>query len=78
MVVLIVQNEYSSRLAGLGKRKPISELSEKRITVVVRKNLRSEYGKSDVIVSCKVFFLDGTWNSKCTINDVEYNYKIKK
>jgi len=77
MAVLIVQNGYSSKLTGLGKIKPIYELSEKRISTAVRNNLRLEYGKINVKVPCNPSLLKGTWNGKCTIKGVEYNYEIK-
>jgi len=78
MAFLIVQNGYSSKLADFGKIKPFSELSEKRVTKAVRKNLRSEYGDINTKVSCTAFFLRGMWYGKCEIIGKEYKYKIKQ
>jgi len=78
MAFLIVQNEYSSKLPGLGKIRPFPELSEKRITKAVRKNLRSKYGDINVKVSCKAFFFEGMWLGECEIVGKKYKYEIKQ
>jgi len=78
MALLIIQNGFRTKLPGLGRNKDISDLSDKRITKAVRKKMRIEYGLSNVIVSCKADFFNNTWHGRCTINDVEYKYEIKK
>jgi len=78
MAFLIVKNGYSSKLSGLGKIKPFAELSDKRITKAVRKNLCSEYGDINIKVSCKAFFLKGTWHGECEITGKKYKYEIKQ
>lgn len=77
MALLIVKNGFRSELPGLGRNKGIFTLSEKRVTMAVREELRKEYGLPYVIVCCRANLINDKWHGRCTINDIEYKYEIK-
>ena len=75
-MTLCVTNGFSTVIPGLGRNKPIKDLSEKRITKATREALRKKYGKSSVKVSCSAKFNNGRWRGKCKIQGSAYDYEI--
>lgn len=73
---LEVTNGYEGTLLGLAKNKRLRDLSEKRITKAVRAALRLRYGVQCVTVSCTAIFSNEMWRGRCSISQVEYEYKI--
>ena len=59
MPILEVDNGFRKDIPELGKIKPFSSLSPKRITKCVRETLREEYGVAEVIVECFAEFKKG-------------------
>jgi hypothetical protein len=76
MGILRVQNGYLAIIHGLGKNKPLSQLGQTRVTIAVRKELRSKYGQENVSVSDANYSND-IWSGKCRINDTQYSYQIQ-
>lgn len=75
-MALRVTNGFSTVIPGLGRNKPIKDLSEKRITQATREALRKKYGTSSVEVSCFAMFNNGRWIGKCKIHGSAYDYEI--
>lgn len=71
-----VSNGYSGILKGLGRNKPIRNLSQSRITKAVRDHLRIIYGIMNVKVSCHAIYHQGHWSGNCKINNTSYTYNI--
>lgn len=76
MPILEVDNGFRKDIPELGKIKPFSSLSPKRITKCVRETLREEYGVAEVIVECFAEFKKGIWVGDCGIRGIPHNYKI--
>ena len=74
--IMSVDNGYQAKMHGLGRNKPLRNLSKKRITMAVREKLRNQYRHKNVTVSCSADFKKGIWTGKCTINENSYPYKI--
>lgn len=72
----VMINVYSANLNGLGKNKPLPDLSQKRVTKCVRDALRKAYSSSAITVTCYASFFGGYWNGKCEINGSSHNYRI--
>ena len=77
---LIVSNGYHVGMFGLGKKKILQQLSEKRITQAVRKTLRAQYEPKHmkVVVSCHAVLSDKQWRGKCCIHGQFYVWTIGK
>ena len=67
MPALRISNDIAMGLPGLGERRPLEQLSEKRITSCVRENLRVAYG-GDIKVSCSATYQDGEWYGACRVD----------
>ena len=76
MPILEVDNGFRKDMPGLGKIKPFSSLSPKRITKCVRETLREEYGEVDVLVECFAEFKEGIWVGSCGIKGEPHTYQI--
>lgn len=82
MARLILMNQTMSNreveIPGLGRYKPLRELSEKRITKAVRQVLRKEFGFANVTVSCDATSNDSdTWLGECTVEGINFQYRIQ-
>ena len=77
MPVLIVSNVCQQNIPGLGSLVPFSQLSEKRVTMAVRDNLKASFGPSNVEVSCSASFKGGSWRGHCLINGKHYSYTVR-
>ncbi len=66
MALLNIPNHQAVLLPGLASRKNLVDLSEKRVTVVVRNALKNHFKK--VVVSCTVAKTHGVWYGHCQIN----------
>jgi hypothetical protein len=65
------------QIDGLGRRKPLRELSDKRITMAVRQVLRKQFGFDNVMVPCATLQRDGTWVGECLLDEVKFNYRVQ-
>jgi len=74
---LRVANGYSSDLDGLATLKPLSGLTQKRVTVKVRTVLRKEYGRKKVSVSCEAKWCPNRWVGTCRIAGEDFNYEVR-
>lgn len=73
---LIVCNGYRADLPGLGKIRPLLSLSEKRVSMSVRSELRNRYGFDKVEVECKVVRSSNKWLGGCTIAGKPLKYEV--
>jgi hypothetical protein len=74
---LHVGNGYSSDLYGLATLKPLSRLTQKRVTVKVRTVLRDKYGRKKVKVSCEAKWCSNRWTGECQIAGEYFNYEVR-
>jgi hypothetical protein len=77
MPTLII-GEKVLEMPGLGRNKPLSELSQKRITKAVRQALRAKYGLEAIACSCRAEIESGTWAGRCWIEGQEHVFKIEE
>jgi hypothetical protein len=76
---LVVTNTQAIDIPDLAVRRPLRELSEKRITKAVREALRKQYGLENVTVSCSATLSQGQiWTGKCRIEEKEYSYRLMR
>lgn len=75
--VLIIPGILMQPVPGLGNRKPLQNLSPKRITMAVRDALRKRSGHSQVEVSCSACLQKGIWTGQCRIKAKPYQYTIQ-
>ncbi len=73
---LLVNNGYQVAMGGLGRIKPLSSLSRKRVTVAVRDILRDKYGPKKVTVSCEAEWHSGRWIGTCRIASKQLSYEV--
>ena len=64
MPKLEVDNGFTQDIPGLGKIRPFTDLSPKRISQCVRDILRKKYGLIEVIVECDPICRNGIWVGK--------------
>ena len=77
MPVLVVPNIFKKAIPGLGSRVALNRLSQKRVTVAVRKILRERFDHTHVEVSCSASFQNGVWTGRCRIDDKRYSYTVQ-
>jgi hypothetical protein len=77
MAALHLSNGTTIQLPGLGKTKPVSKLSEKRITRAVRDALRKQLPNVAVRVSCSASYSGNTWAGQWWRVGVPSRYTVK-
>jgi hypothetical protein len=65
----------SQPLGGLANRKPLQNLSEKRVTTKIREELRRIYGYS-IEVTCVVSCINGVWKGRCKVSGQKYDFYV--
>jgi hypothetical protein len=78
MPVLVVKGYLRKTIPGLGKIVAFNLLSQKRVTVTVRKILRATCGDTGVEVSCTASFQNGIWTGCCKIGGKRYPYTVHR
>jgi len=76
MPVLNIPQVLHINVNGLGARKPLLSLSQKRITVKIRELLRSQFPNGHVEVSCTANIQNNCWHGTCRINGSQHHYTI--
>ena len=76
MSVLVVGNGYQASVCGLGKIRALQNLSQKRVTIAVREELRRHYGSPHVSVSCEATLISDGWFGSCTVHGAKYRYEV--
>jgi len=74
-VLIIGDKEYT--IPGLGKNRPLADLSQKRITKAAREFLALIYGSANIKVSCSADVALGIWTGQCWINGQRHSFKIE-
>jgi hypothetical protein len=77
MPTLIV-GDRKLKIPGLGKKRLLTDLSEKRITKAVRDILRSEFGYENITCSCRADVISGTWLGRCWIDGQKRTFRIEE
>lgn len=76
MSILVVGNGCQASVPGLGKIRGLQNLSQKRVTIAVREELRRRYGSPHVSVSCGATLTSDGWCGSCTIYGEKWRYKV--
>jgi hypothetical protein len=77
MPILII-GDKELKISSLGKNKPLTDLSQKRITKAAREILRSEYGHENITCSCKADIASGIWMGQCCIDGQDHIFRIEE
>jgi hypothetical protein len=77
MPQLVIRCLWTESLNGLSRRVPLEQLTEKTVSMTVRRHLRQRFG-DDVEVSCTVRFspAEDAWIGRCWIKKTEYEYRV--
>ena len=76
--LIITGLNISYQLPRLATCKPLHSISEKTITIAVRKALRKLFKNSHIEVSCDVNLnAAGCWNGYCIIKGQRYVYVVQ-
>lgn len=78
MAMLTVGNVFATAIPGLGRNQNFPNLSQKRITKVVRGALRAQYGDARVEVSCEAVFANGEWAGTCQLAGHPHCYRVRE
>jgi len=76
----VIIRGHRANIPGLGSRKDLFQLSEKRVTQAVRNHLKQHFGNNRVKVSCSAQNLGNLWRGNYKIKNGNtwrnYNYRV--
>ena len=74
----IISLNINYKFPRLATSKPLQSISEKTLTIAVRRVLHKHLPNSQTHVSCRAYLsTTGIWNGQCTINGQRYLYFVQ-